>query len=226
MERRYFVAGLVIIAVSATFTTYGVIASSSSVVGVSLSAIVAGAAIAFIGFSYEEPAEDILRQFIDDLSTFATRVLEDMGLIGGSKPRLCLGSKTLVFSERGVPCSAAPTGIGISDGVPYLGISIENSLKSIERFSDVEELVDRLKRVFVDVLRACRDVDVSGGGSEYVVEFRSVTSRGREYAKTPVNMFRILALAVVSTYTGLDCEIVEESMTRESYRIRIRAVGA
>lgn len=222
MESRYVIVGLIIIVLAASFMVYGVIVLSDRIVGVALSVSTIGIVITVIGINYSEPAENMLREYSVDLEKFMTKIIEDMGIIGGHKIKLCYVQKALLYSDGDIPCSNVIVGIGMVSRAPYIAIPVEGMLSILQQFTDLGNLVDKLKKVFVDILAVCRGITVSTEDEMTVVELVDLTNRGINYIRTPINPVRLYLITTLALHYSRDIEVVEEAMTYESYKIKVR----
>ncbi|MEM1645719.1 MAG: hypothetical protein QXL96_07615 [Ignisphaera sp.] len=226
MESRYILAGLTIIALAASFLVYGLVVVSDRVVGIALSVAVVGVVLAFVGIGYSEPAENMLSRYAEDLNMFLTRIVEDMGIPNNHKLKLCYTQKILCLSENDVTCGDVVTGISIAGNTPYVGIPTENILNFLSNISAGEDIIDKFKRVFIEIAAVCRGIAIAKQDDLISVEFTNLTDKGFNYIKTPINLLRLYTLALIAHHYERDVEIVEESVSQEGYRVKLRIESA
>lgn len=221
MERRYIVVGLSILVASAIFIAYGIAVASGQIIGAALSTVVVGMVFLSFGATYREPIEDLLKHYTSDIHLFTSRVIEDMGIVGGSRIRLCLEKSILIYSEKPIDCSSDTLiGAGILDDVPYVAIPISNTATWISRFIDIGGDIGENLRTLVGRMSRAISVHIEGDAVE--IELEGLTEAVREVMRYPVNIVRIAILATVAVSYGTDVEIAEESMATDSYRVKLR----
>lgn len=226
MENRFILVGLTILVVSIIFIVYGLVVTSDRTVGVALSIAVVGIVFVFTGVGYGEPAEHMLNQYAEDLNMFLTRVIEDMGIPDRHRVKLCYLQKIFCLSEGGIPCNNIVQGIGMVNSIPYVAISAEHILNFLSNIAIQEDLVDKFKRIFIDIAAVCRGIAITKQDNVFLVEFVDLTDKGFNYIKTPINLVKLYTIALLAQHFGRDVEVIEEIISQESYKIKVRIESA
>ncbi|MEM1541153.1 MAG: hypothetical protein QW101_00315 [Ignisphaera sp.] len=227
MENRYIIIGLAIISISSLFIVYGVLISNDRVIGVSLSILVVGVVSTAVGTTYREPLEEMLEHYIHDLNLFYTSVLEDTGIVGSHKIKLCLEDRVIVFSERVIPCSRnISVGVNMLDRVPYIALPITNILDYISKVvGESSDVVDGFRKIFIDTSYLCREVAITKENDTISIELSKLSEKALEMMKTPINIIRVYVLTLLAHHFKNDIEIVDEVITAESYKIIAKILG-
>lgn len=227
MELRYLLTGISIIAITFVFSVYGVMARDSRAIGVSLSLMILGVMFLAIGATYTRILEELLKQYSRDLDVFTTKVLEDMGVVSSNRTRLCLRDSLVVFSEKSISCGSLMTGVGIKHDTFYVAIPIANTLQAISRIIEEERsLANAVKKFVIDTCGLCRALSVSREGDIIAVEMHDLTDLSRKTIGYPINVVRIGVIATVAVHLRTDVEVVEEVITTNSYRLKVRVEGS
>lgn len=227
MEGRYLVSSVVITTLSTIFIVYGAAVASYQIIGVALSSMVVGVVLLTIGVTHSRPIEELLKLYSDDLNMFATRVLEDVGIVGSHKIKLCIEKKAVVFSEKLVECSSVAPGVGIINGVPYVALPISSTIKVVSKLVEgSSELAEVIRKLAIDAGGVCRTLSIYIEDGVVAVEMSELTKYAEEIMKHPVNIVRLAILASTAIHLNSNAEIVEEAATADSYRLKIRVLGS
>jgi len=226
MENRYIIVGLAIISVSSLFIIYGVLTNNDRVMGVSLSILVVGVVSTAVGITYREPLGEMLEHYIHDLDLFYSSILEDVGIVGSHKIKLCLEDRVIVFSERIIPCRNISVGVNMINRVPYIALPITNILDYISKVvGESSDVVDGFRKLFVDTSYLCREISLTKENNIISIELSKLSEKALEMMKTPVNVIRVYVLTLLVHHFRNDVEIVDEIVTAESYKIIAKILG-
>jgi len=220
MYFKYLISGSVIIVISTVAVIYSLITGLEVVLGASLTTLVLGIVVLTTGLTYGEPLTKLYRTYVTVLSRLVSKVLEDSGLLGSSRFRVCLNDFKVVISTKPVNCLETSLGFGLVNDVPYLALPLD----SIPKFEVVgSDLRDYLNEVLSREFRVCRGVNVLVG-DVYTVELLGVSEDALELIKTPPNYIRLLVLGVSAKYLGSDLELVSEDLISNNYVVRFRVI--
>jgi len=221
MYFKYLISGSLIIAVSAVAAIYSLITGLEVVLGASLTTLVLGIVVLTTGLTYGEPLTELYRTYVRDLSRLVSKVLEDSGLLGGSRFRVCLNDFKAVISTKPVSCLETSLGFGLVNDTPYLALPLD----SIPRFEVVgSDLRGYLSEVLTRKFRVCRGVNVLGGEGGYTIELLGVGGDVLELIKTPPNYIKLLVLGMSAKFLGSDLELVSEDLISNNYVVKFRVV--
>jgi len=221
MYLKYLISGSIIILISTTAAIYSLITGLEVVLGTSLTTLVLGVVVLTTGLTFGEPLTELFRTYVRDLSRLVSKVLEDSGLLGSSRFRVCLNDFKVVISAKSVNCSETSLGFGLVNDIPYLALPLD----SISKFEVVgSDLKDYLVEVLSRKFRVCRGVNVLGGDDGYTVELLGVSDDVLELIKSPPNYIKLLVLGMSAKYLGSDLELVSEDLISNNYVVKFRVI--
>lgn len=227
MELKYLLVGVTIIVITFIFSIYGAMIRDGRIIGTALSFMVLGITSLVLGATYSRPFEEILKRYSSDLNAFTTKVIEDMGVIGSGRTKLCLDSSLVVFSEKPINCNNIATGVGIQNDIFYVAIPITNFIQAMSRTIEEEPgLANAVKKFIIDICNLCRFLSITTEGDTVVIEMNDLTDIAKELLGHPVNIVRLGVIVAIATYLKTNVEVVEEMTTMNSYKLKVKVEGS
>ncbi len=230
MEARYVIAGAIGTVVSSVFAVYALLSGNSMVLGVSLSTLILGITVLTLGLTYVEPLGELLKKYSKDMNMLVTRFLEDSGIIGNYRFKLCVkdGKYYAVYSSSNVKCGNVNSGVGVSDSAVYLAIPLTNLSLSIGEAGEAEEIPnirDYLESILTKTFNICRSIVAKASGKEVHIELIALSREAVELMRSPVNPVRATVALAVSKYFRKPVEIAEEDIVENNYTVKLKVVG-
>ncbi|MEM0361253.1 MAG: hypothetical protein QXH57_00340 [Sulfolobales archaeon] len=223
MDLRYVVSGAIIISTSITFILYSITSNAELVLGPSLAILTLGIVVLTSGLSFREPLTEVLKLYANDLSRIISKVLEDSGLLGTHKLRVCLNELKVVLSSKIVKCSETSLGFGLAGDTPYLALPVDLSRLGITEVVG-DDLREFLSEVISRRLKICRSVKVISSDDEYVIELNTVNETIYDLLKVPLNYLKVVVAVLTAKFLSREVELVDEELVGSNYVIKLKVI--
>lgn len=223
MDLKYVISGAVITLTSTIFILYSVISDAELVLGPSLATLTVGIVVLTSGLSFREPLTEVLKLYVNDLNRIISKVLEDSGLLGTHRLRICLNDLKVILSSKVVRCSETSLGFGLVSDTPYLALPIDLSRLDITEVVG-DDLREFLGEVLSRRLKICRSVRVFSYDDGYVIELNRVNEVVYDLLKVPLNYLKVVTAVLTAKFLGKEVEVVDEGLIGGNYVVRLRVV--
>ncbi len=229
MEYRYLLAGINISLVSIVFIVFGIFSNNSIVLGTSLSTLVLGILLTTIGLTYIPPLHELLKNYSNDLTIFANKLLEDSGLVSNHEIRICYSNDIIqaVFTNGAIDCKKVLPGVGVVNNVSYISFPVKDLVSVLETEYSIGEgvdLRDYLRDILVNRYIISRDIIVDKEDGVFKIELWSLTKDARDLLNKPVNPVRIIVPVCVSRFFERNISVVDEEIVGNHYIIKMKVV--
>ena len=226
MRLGIVIAGANIAAISLVALAYGVLTNSPQVVGISLSGIMTGIAIAGAGASPPQGPSLALQYASKLLLNAITSIGEQLDLNNATLQVIISDPPLLVLSNEETLEHVDP-GIGATSTTTYMAVPLSGVLEEVERLPSLNyiDLRNIATELITGSLGIGRIAEVEVNGDIVRVSIAGVPPELESLEAYPITPLTILIMALISKLAGSRVKLVKRGRTPEGYYWIVQLVG-
>lgn len=220
-------AGANIAVISLVALVYGIVVNSPQVVGVSLSGVLAGVAIAGAGTSPATGPSTALQSISRLLLNTITSIQEQLDLVN-ARIRVDMGEQPLLIVTNGDIGEKMDPGIGATVTGTYIAMPLSGVLEDIERLPVVNyiDLKNIITEILTNTLAIARLAEVEVEGSRVRVSVAGVPQDLTDLESFPITPLSILVMIGLARLTGRTIQLVKRGRTPDGFYWILEMVSA
>ncbi|MEM3838061.1 MAG: hypothetical protein QW736_01185 [Fervidicoccaceae archaeon] len=214
MDLKYFVLGLNITLISALLALYGLLINSSSLVGLFASNVILGLVIIAISFSTKEGLSNVLLNYSNILTRYATLTIEEFELLEAMPALVKKDDKIFLVLTNSKDFNHLEAGLGFNKNLPYLAIPVDDLMNDIEKLNEDSghAIEAELGELLTEEFPVSKRVRVEYSNKTIKISLIEIDKRILDFYKYPLDPVTFLMMIILNRLTDKNLLLKNKSI--------------